>query len=340
MIWLDQKYIGFLGPYLEEFKKIDNMTYNFRCPICGDSKHKRKKRGYFYFKKGKYSFYCHNCMASMGLQRFLKDRHPDLYGPYLMEKMAEEGKVDRNSAKEIQYKFKKPEFANNENFRNLPKISSLPHTHPAKEYIAGRKIPNPWHAKMYYVEEFKAWVNKQIPNKFEEMDTDHPRIIIPLIDKDKKLVGVQGRALHDTRAKYISIMFDGDDHKLFNMDQIDFNKDIYVFEGPFDAMFIPNSIAVCGGHLTSELIRLDDFVTRDKFVVINDNEPRNKDIVRNIGRSIQQGFRTVLWPKTFPFKDLNDAILGGWSVEQVKQTIDHHTYQGLAAELEFNTWKK
>lgn len=341
MLWLDQKYIGFLSPYLEGFKKIDNTTFNFRCPICGDSEYKRKKRGYFYFKKGKYSFFCHNCSASMGLSYFLKERHPDLYGQYLVEKMKEQNEQNKDPAlKEFEFKFKKPDYVKNSGLINLPKISSLKHDHPAKEYIVGRQIPNPYHAKLFYTETFKAWVNSQKPEKFKDIQKDEARIIIPLINLDKQLVGFQGRSLiPDDKVRYITIMLDEEDNRIFNLDMVDIKKPIYVFEGPIDAMFIPNSIATCGGQLTSELQRTDDKIPKERFVVCYDNQPRNKDIVRNIGRAIKGGYKVFIGTDEFK-KDLNDMILEGHSIDYIKSLIDSRTFSGLRAELEFNEWKK
>ena len=44
---VDSKYIGLVSPRLQKFKKVKNNLFNFRCPICGDSKkNKTKTRGY------------------------------------------------------------------------------------------------------------------------------------------------------------------------------------------------------------------------------------------------------------------------------------------------------
>ena len=52
-IWIDQKYIGTLSVRLDKFVRKDNYTYNFRCPICGDSQTNRNKaRGYIFAQKG------------------------------------------------------------------------------------------------------------------------------------------------------------------------------------------------------------------------------------------------------------------------------------------------
>ena len=42
---VDSKYIGLVSSRLQKFKRVKRDLYNFRCPICGDSKkHKNKAR--------------------------------------------------------------------------------------------------------------------------------------------------------------------------------------------------------------------------------------------------------------------------------------------------------
>ena len=73
MAHVDSRFIGLLSPRLEKFKKVKNNLYNFRCPICGDSKkNKNKTRGYLYQVKANTNYKCHNCGASMSFNNFLK----------------------------------------------------------------------------------------------------------------------------------------------------------------------------------------------------------------------------------------------------------------------------
>ena len=76
---IDSKFIGLLSPRLEKFKKVKSNLYNFRCPICGDSKkNKSKTRGYLYSVKSDVNFKCHNCGASITFNNFLKSIDPAL----------------------------------------------------------------------------------------------------------------------------------------------------------------------------------------------------------------------------------------------------------------------
>jgi hypothetical protein len=72
-------------------------------------------------------------------------------------------------------------------------------------------------------------------------------------------------------------------------------------------------------------------------VWIYDNEPRNIEIVRRIGNTIDSGDSIVIWPNSIDDKDINDMVMSGLDVQSV---IESNTYSGLEAKLKFNTWKK
>ena len=83
---VDSKYIGLVSARLDKFKKVKTDLYNFRCPICGDSKkHRNKARGYFYVVRADTNFRCHNCGASLSFSNFLKQLDPTLHKKFVME---------------------------------------------------------------------------------------------------------------------------------------------------------------------------------------------------------------------------------------------------------------
>ena len=72
-------------------------------------------------------------------------------------------------------------------------------------------------------------------------------------------------------------------------------------------------------------------------VWIYDNEPRNREIVKRIGSTIDKGESVVIWPESIDDKDINDMVMSGLDVQSV---IESNTYSGLEAKLKFTTWKK
>ena len=194
---VDSKYIGLISSRLHKFKKVKADLYNFRCPICGDSqKNKNKARGYIYPVKNNTNFKCHNCGASMSLNNLIKHLDTVLHKQYTLEKF-KEGHTGKNFVvEEPKFTFDKPVFKKS---INLPKASTNP---IAKEYLERRKL-NP--DKFYYTDKFKWWTNTQ-KQTFDTIGRDDPRIIIPLYNEEKQLIGFQGRALDKSPNKYITIM--------------------------------------------------------------------------------------------------------------------------------------
>ena len=72
-------------------------------------------------------------------------------------------------------------------------------------------------------------------------------------------------------------------------------------------------------------------------VWIYDNEPRNREIVNRISKTIDSGDSVVIWPEGIDDKDINDMVMSGLDVQSV---IESNTYSGLQAKLKFTTWKK
>ena len=70
---------------------------------------------------------------------------------------------------------------------------------------------------------------------------------------------------------------------------------------------------------------------------IYDNEPRNREIVNRISKTIDRGEKIVIWPSHIQEKDINDMVMCGLDVQSV---IESNTYSGLEAKLKFTTWKK
>ena len=61
----------------------------------------------------------------------------------------------------------------------------------ASSYLKNRKL-NP--DKFYYAERFKHFCNTIKPT-FTNVRDEHARIVIPMYDSNKRLIGLQGRAL-------------------------------------------------------------------------------------------------------------------------------------------------
>ena len=319
---VDSKYIGLVSSRLSKFKRVKADLYNFRCPLCGDSqKHKNKARGYVYPLKADMNYKCHNCGASSTFSNFLKTLDPTLHKQYVFEKFQTRNTGKGSIIEKPKLDFKKPVFKKQ---LDLPKASEIP---VAKEYLEKRMIDP---AKFYFAKKFREWVNTQ-KQTFDTIGRDESRIIIPMYDTERNLIGFQGRSLGPNSVKYITVMLQEEAPKVYGMDQIDKGKSVYVVEGPFDSTFVQNSIALCGSDGDLEYLKTCDLVS------VYDNEPRNKEIVSRIERCIRDNRRVVIWPNSIEEKDINDMVLAGNNIMPV---LESNTYSGLEAQVQFNIWKK
>tara|TARA_B100000795_G_scaffold234759_1_gene194062 strand:- start:516 stop:1355 length:840 start_codon:yes stop_codon:yes gene_type:complete len=251
-----------------------------------------------------------------------------IYKDYILERYSSGVKtVDPKQ----EFHFNAPVFRKKSVLKNLKSISDLPKEHPARIIIEKRKLPSESYSDLYLCESFYKFTNSLIPNKFPSLDGDHPRLLIPFRDKDGEVFAYQGRAFGDEIPKYITIKLDSDADKIFGLDKVDKNKKIYVVEGPIDSLFLDNCIAVAGADFNN---------VQGDTTVIYDNEPRNKEIVKQIEKTINQGRSIVLWPDSMKEKDINDMILSGYTKSEIQKIIEDNTFEGVAAKLRFTGWKK
>ena len=319
---VDSKYIGLISSRLQKFKRVKADLYNFRCPLCGDSqKHKNKARGYVYPLKADMNFKCHNCGASSTFSNFLKQLDPTLHKQYVMEKFKTRNTGKGSIIEEPKLDFKKPVFKKQ---IDLPKAAKVP---VAKKYLENRKLDP---SKFYFTPEFKKWVNTQ-KQTFDTIGRDESRIIIPMYDTERNLIGFQGRALGPNFVKYITVMLQENAPKIYGLDKINTNQTVYVVEGPFDSTFVENSVALCGSD--GDMAHLEG----SSIVYVYDNEPLNQEILGRIERCIDRGERVVIWPTSIEQKDINDMFLVGYDI---MDTLKSNTYSGLEAKVKFNNWKR
>ena len=328
MSFIDAKFIQLVSPQLNKFVRKNARTYNFRCPYCGDSKkYQNKARGYFFKIKNDFVFKCHNCGVGRTFTNFLKDQSPMLYDQYVLERYKEGLTGKRTQTASPKFDFKKPVFKTS-NVLDLTPISELNTEHPARDYLERRKIEDL--NLFYYCPKFKDWTNRQ-KKTFDTLRQDSARIIIPLRDKDGTMFGFQGRSLAPkAKIRYITIMLDDSMPKVYGLDRVDPTKEVYVTEGPFDSHFIDNAIAMCGSD-----VNLSSYDYR--FIYAFDNEPRSREIINKIEKSIGSGHKVVIFPKHIKEKDLNDMALAGHDVQSL---VESNTYSGLEATLKLNEWKR
>ncbi len=337
MSWVEEKYIGMLSNRLERFSKRNN-AYNFRCPICGDSKKDRTKtRGYILQKEGVYRYYCHNCGASFSLAGFFKTIDVQLHDEYVKERFLQSNtKIQVVQAEPDLGTFIKPKFAKYGPLKALKRVSQLSADHPVKRYVEARRIPSKMHYKLFLAPKFKTFVNSLIPEKFviDENHPDEPRLLIPFLDEYSDVFGFQGRSFKKDGLRYITIILDDQKPKLYGLESVDREKNIYITEGPIDSMFLENALAMAGSDVT------DISFLGENLTFVYDNEPRNKEIIKKVEKAIDKGYGIVIWPNNVEEKDINDMVLAGRTPLDVQMIIKANTKKGLEAKLALSVWRR
>ena len=329
--FVDTKYIGLLSSKLSQFKKKSGNLYNFRCPYCGDSeKSKTKARGYLILNKTFYVYKCHNCEKTTDFSSLLRYVNGDLHKEYTFEIYKNKNVYIQSDDNKKDLNLTRPVFLKGDSpLKKLKKISQLSPDHPVTKWVRNRHIQSRFHYKLFFCNRFYEWVNTFIPNKFPSLKGDHPRFVIPFLDKSNKMFALQGRAFGKEEPKYLTIRL-SDEKKLYGLDSINWGRKVYVVEGPIDSLFLDNCVATAHSDL-----RIDK---KDNVTLIPDNEPRNKEIVKRIRSFIEDDFSVCLFPEQIKQKDINEMVVSG--VKDIKKLIDDNTYKGLEAKVRFNEWRK
>lgn len=93
--------------------------------------------------------------------------------------------------------------------------------------------------------------------------------------------------------------------------------------------------------MDAALYRVTQWVGLDKdYVFVYDAEQRNKQIVTNMRKTIDMGYKVCIWPEDNPGKDINEMVLAGLNPSQIQHIIDTNTYSGIMATMKLNQWER
>lgn len=332
MLHVDYKYIQLVSPYLRNFKNKKTTLYNFSCPVCGDSqKNKNKARAYFIQKNNNYYFHCHNCQLSLSLGSFLRRVSPALYDEYALEKFKDK---DRKPAKKI---VKKKVQLKTFNTNKAVCLTQLPKDHYVVKYVRGREIPEDKMNRLYFTEDYAELCEELFPGRYPDLEKEEHRLLIPFFSSDGEVFGIQGRSFgSNKKLRYLTAKPDDETVLIYGIKNINFNDVVYVVEGPLDSLFLPNSIAATN----SDLERVFHSYRIPNSILLFDNEPRNKEVMKMQEKAILHGRNVVIWPEWIKEKDINDMILSGRTIEELLDVINDNVLSGLKAKLKFSKWKR
>lgn len=337
MSYLDLKYANLLSADLQQFKHRGNNVFNFRCPYCGDSqKSKTKSRGYLFEHNGKLTYKCHNCGVSKPFHVFLKEINPILYKEYLLEKF---GGNDEPKKVKVKKSLNMMELLSSDSIlKKMTPLVALPESHEAVKYVSNRLIPKHQWKRIWFVDDINT-ITRLLPRYKEKKLDNTPKIVLPYINQNSELTHIQFRSIRNTGMRYITLQVVSGDSipKIFGLDSCNTNKQYYVTEGPIDSLFLSNAIAMGGSDVS-----ISDLPNTKNAVIVYDNEPRNKQIMKKLDKAIKSGCRVVIYDKVVDgLKDINDMVLHKFKdSHSIESYLQSRIFGGLRAQLEFAKYKK
>jgi hypothetical protein len=306
---LDKMFARRMSHLLDGYEERDSK-WIFRCPYCGDSKtNKRKRRGALTQKDTGLGFKCQNCQVGKGFSHFLKDQDPRLYAEFSMETVrersgfrpapVEEIKVDTASSTDLMSSLlagsptEVKSQAAASAFAPLDRISSLRRDHPAAQYLVKRGFgpgTTAWE-DLYFADDFPEWRNSHAEDK-EPLKGHDGRIVIPLLTERGDEIGAQGRSLSSSGLRYITVAWSKEVPR-YGSHRIDKCEDVWLTEGPFDAMALENGLATLHADLSGKAEALG--LHPRQTVLLFDNEPGNREVASMVRKAVESGWRVAFW---------------------------------------------
>ena len=319
-----------------------NSVYQCGCPICREGKSLNKKRRCYYVPKND-NIFCHNCGWSGKPMRWirevsgcsdqeiiheLKDYTPDVEDIL----KGEEVKVTVNTETlpkdsiNLSDKSQLDYYKNNENVR------------AALGLIKSRRLDTA--------------VNRPDNLYFSLTDVVHKnRLIIPFLNEQKQIEFYQTRTVltrdNKTKPKYLGKV--NSEKTLFNIDKVTGDYDtVYIFEGPINAFFTKNSVAVAGitergrSFTQRQQQQLDTTLKFYDRVWILDSQWIDKASLIKSEALLQQGESVFIWPEKFGkrFKDFNDIAIACKVDEIGHDFCQKNTFKGLEGIVKLTEIKK
>lgn len=337
--------LGYGAQYIKS-----NNTYHCCCPVCLEGKSFGKKKRCWYIPD-KDLIYCHNCGWSSRPLKWIMEVGRLTYGDVLKE--LEDG----------EYTIINLDKQANINFDNLISLDideQLPYcsidlsNQLQLDYYKNNNIIS---KVQKYIKNRKLDVAVNAPKTFyiSLKDKTHKnRLIIPFYGIDGKILFYQSRAIGANAddfmedIKYLSKK--NSQKSVFNIDKVDDSiNEIFIFEGPIDACFMRNAIAVGGitpsrsKSLTDiQENQLDFFRDTHQFIWVLDSQWLDEASYEKTGILLENGESVFVWPENIgkKFKDFNELCIATDKNEIPRECVINNTLCGSAGLLKYKLLMK
>lgn len=308
-------------------------TYQGGCPVCREGKSWGKKRRLFYVVKENF-LHCHNCGWHSNPVNWIVEVSSMTIGDIYKEAEEYDYIPEDITSKDLNLAVKKV-LSN-----SLPEDSINLYDEGQIKYYKANAIVQ---TALNYIKKRKldTAINKSKGLYISLKDKTHKnRLIIPFYDTDGKIIFYQSRTIIENRKlnlpKYLGKV--NSDKSLFNIDKIKEDIDqIFIIEGPIDAFFIENGVAVAGINENSDTLftslqksQINKFPFHERIIAL-DSQWQDKASLNKTKVLIDKGYKVFIWPKKFgeKFKDFNDMCLA-LNIEKVPtKFITDNSFKGL-----------
>ena len=328
--------------YQPRFNKY-NSTYQGGCCICREGGSLGKKRRCYYIPKND-NIFCHNCGWSSKPIKWIKEVS---------------GKTDADIIEEVkQYVDEQDSIETSEEeivkikTETLPKDSINLCDETQVEFYKSNPIVSAC-VKLIKDRRLNTAINRPTSLFVSLVDRVHKnRLVIPFINENRDIEFYQSRTVipddNRTKPKYISRI--GAEKTLFNIDRLDDSfKSVFIFEGPLNAFFTKNSVAVAGitdkgsATFTKRQQQQVDTVLRwyNKIWVL-DSQWIDKASLSKSEILLHNGEKIFIWPEKFGkrFKDFNDICIACKIDEITHEFIEKNTFEGLEGIIKLSEIKR
>jgi len=284
------------------------------CPYCGDShSDDTKKRGNIFWDTLQY--HCYNCSYHTNLYSFLKDHEVKLAtsdDSFMVIDYIKQNKIQVNSESVLKH----------DSLRKVQELSIDIDTFKAK-FKAKVIEPGDW---IWFQLKDRLLHNRV--DDFLYSEKEH-RLWILNFGADNKIIGAQTRRMKGYGQRYLTydlpklyeemgkpLELSNEEltsltkvSTLFGIMQLNFQRSITIFEGPLDAKFMSNSLALAtAGRSTDDF----DEIPTVRYMFDNDQTGKKK-----MAEKLKKGRPVFMWSKflkengldKYNIKDLNDLML-------------------------------
>ena len=319
------------------YNKFNNV-YQCSCPVCRES---LKKKRCYYIPDNE-NIYCHNCGWSSKPWKWVREVS-GLSNQQIIDEVKDyDVSIDIGKVEEVREKVQVSTLPEDSiNFSDTHQLEYYKDNHiirACKHIIKSRRLDTAVNRPDNLYVSLKDMVHKN-------------RIVIPFVNERGEIEFYQTRTVKTsdlrTKPKYLGKV--GAEKTLFNIDKVTSEHDkVYIFEGPIDAFFVRNSVAVAGitergrSFTTRQEEQLNGTLKWYDKVWILDSQWGDRASMIKSEALLNQGETVFIWPETLgrKYKDFNDLAIAANKDEISWDWIQKNTFQGLEGIVKMSEVKR